>query len=259
MFERLMDGVWRYHDEAGSTSYLITGESSAAMIDCGMIVRPLMAEIRSITALPVALLLTHAHPDHYGAAAEFGEVWLHEADADALAVFEEAFSVMQIPPLKRETLHTFADGHVFDLGGRRLLACALPGHTPGSTLFVDDANGCIFCGDAVGSGDIVLMSVPLAYDLSDYRSSLAQLWERSEPWADYVWHSGHVHQADRGEGVPPNTPCRALVRDMMDLCTAVLEGRLQGERTRELFAPGGEARRAYMGRAGIVYCDSQCR
>lgn len=257
MFERLTDCIWRSHDAAGSTAYLIVGKTCAAMIDCGMVARPLMEEIRSITQLPVKLLLTHAHPDHYGAAAEFEEIWLHRADIAALPVFEKAFEIMRVAPLERSRLHAFDDGHVFDLGGRRIQACWLPGHTPGSSLFVCEEEACVFCGDAVGSGDIVLMSVPMAYDLAAYRRSLAGFMERSAPWEGYRWYSGHYHQAQRPDGEAPNEPCRALVGDMIALCDALLMGRLQGEATRELFAPGGAARRAYMGRAGIVYSDEQ--
>lgn len=259
MITQLTDFIWRYHDEMGSTSYLVVGKTRAAMIDCGGAGKQLMSWIRSITDLPVILLLTHAHPDHYGSAAEFDEVWLHEDDISALPVFEEAFSVMGVRPLDRKKLHSFADGHVFDLGGETLIACALKGHTPGSVVFVDEAQRCIFSGDAVGSGDIVLMSVPLAYDLSDYKRSLVAFLERSEPWANYTWHAGHYHQADRGEDEPPNTPCRELAADMAMLCGELLEGSIEGEKTQEIFAPNGIARRAYMGRAGIVYSDEQVK
>lgn len=259
MITKLTDSIWRYHDETGATSYLVVGKTRAAMIDCGGSGKPVMPWIREITALPVMLLLTHAHPDHYGSAAEFDEVWLHEDDISALPVFEEAFSVMGVRPLDRRTLHAFSGGHVFDLGGESIIACELRGHTPGSVVFVDEAQHCIFSGDAVGSGDIVLMSVPLAYDLSDYRRSLEDFLEKRASWADYTWHSGHYHQADRGEGEPPNTPCRALIADMIRLCDALLAGEAQGERVQELFAPGGRARRAYFGRAGIVFSDKQCK
>ena len=258
MFERIGESIWRYHDMTGSTSYLVVGKSSAVMVDCGMVPCAMMGAIRRITALPVRLLLTHAHPDHYGAAAEFDEVWLHEEDAAALSVFEPAFSVMRVPPLDRSRLHAFADGHVFDLGGMRLLACHLPGHTPGSCVFVCEEEKCIFCGDAVGSGDIVLMSVPLAYDLSDYRDSLGAYLERSRGWAEYTYLSGHCHQQKRADGTE-NPPCRALIEDMKALCGRLLAGDVRGEEVQEIFAPGGRAFRAYCGRAGIVYTEEQLK
>lgn len=259
MFEQIGKHLWRYHDETGSTSYLLVGESCAAMIDCGCVVRPLMEEIRKITVLPVKLLLTHAHPDHFGAAGSFSEVWMHEDDIVALPVFEPSFAVMGVPALRRETLHAFTDGDEFDLGGMKVVACALPGHTPGSTVFVCEEEALLFIGDAIGSGDIVLMSVPLAYDVSAYRASLVSFYERCAPWATYAWHSGHYHQAQRGEGQAPNTPCRELVDDMIALCGALLAGEIEGEPREEIFAPGGRSRRAYLGRAGMVYSDEQLK
>lgn len=256
MFESIAPSVWRYHDETGSTSYLVVGESRAAMIDCGAVARPLMAHIRAITPLPVDLLLTHAHPDHYGAAAEFDAVYLHEADAKALPVFEEAFKRMGVAPLRRDTLHTFSDGHVFDLGSVSLTACALPGHTPGSTVFICKALACVFSGDAVGSGDIVLMSVPLASSLADYRVSLLAFLEKTAACRDYTWYAGHYHQAQR-EGGTLNPPCYALCEDMAQLCAALISGSCKGFAVNEIFAPGGKAFRAYMGRAGIVYSAEQ--
>jgi len=256
MFKQIAPSIWRYHDETGSTSYLVVGSTRAAMIDCGAVARPLMADIRAITSLPVDLLLTHAHPDHYGAAAEFDAVYLHEEDIAALPVFEEAFAMMGVAPLPRQTLHPMADGQAFDLGGLRLTVCALPGHTPGSVVFLCEEAACVFSGDAVGSGDIVLMSVPLAYGLAQYRASLLAFLERTASCADYTWYAGHYHQAQRADG-ESNPPCRALVSDMTDLCGALLEGSVRGFEVEELFAPGGKAFRAYQGRAGIVYSADQ--
>ena len=256
MFERLSGSVWRHHDEAGSTSYLIVGAQRAAMVDCGTTGERLMPAIREITPLPVDLLLTHAHPDHYASAAEFERIWLHEADIRALPVLEAAFSALGVPPLERDRLTPFDDGRVFELGGRQLLACALPGHTPGSTVFIDDADGCMFTGDAVGSGDIVLMSVPLASSLSAYRDALRAFLDMTCARAGYIWHAGHVHQAVRPTG-EYNPPCRALCGEMAALCDAVLSGSVRGREVEERFAPQGRALRAALGRAGIVYCAEQ--
>lgn len=256
MFELLSGSVWRHHDGAGSTSYLIVGQQRAAMIDCGATGEPLMPAIRGITSLPVDLLLTHAHPDHYASAAEFERIWLHEADARVLPVMEATFAAMGIPPLPKDRMKPFADGHVFDLGGRELLARALPGHTPGSTLFIDDADSCIFSGDAVGSGDIVLMSLPLASTLSAYRDALHACLHTNGMRAGYRWYGGHAHQAVRRTG-EINPPCTALCEDMASLCDSILCGSIAGREVEERFAPGGRALRAEQGRAGIVYSTNQ--
>ena len=255
--KQIAKSVWRYHDAFGSTSYLVVGKERAAMIDCGMSAVPVMPMIREITQLPVDLLLTHAHPDHYGAAVEFERIWMHEADIEALGEMEPVFAGMGVAPLPQEKLCAFSDGHVFDLGGAQLLAAELTGHTPGSSVFVYEAEEMIFSGDAVGSGDIVLMAVPQAYDLGRYACSLREFLSRSAAWDGFSWHAGHWHQAERGEGQERNDPCRELIEDMAALCDMILEGRVTGEEVQEPFAPRGQARRAYHGRAGIVYCDHQ--
>lgn len=47
-----------------------------------------MPQIRALTGLAVDLLLTHAHPDHFGAAGEFDRIWLCEDDRETLACSE---------------------------------------------------------------------------------------------------------------------------------------------------------------------------
>lgn len=256
MFEQIAPRLWRFHDDTNSTSYLVLGDTRAAMIDCGSGHVPVMPMIREITSLPVDLLLTHAHPDHYGAAAEFERVYLHERDAQALEEMEPVFTIMGVPPLPRDTLRTFKDGHIFDLGGRRVTAIDLPGHTPGSVVFADDTGRALFSGDAVGSGDIVLMSVPKAYRLSDYRDSLRAFLTRIAPYEGYAWHAGHYHQAIREDGTE-NPVCPELIGDMAALCDALLAGEVTGFEVQELFAPNERSYRAYQGRAGIVLSESQ--
>lgn len=253
MMERMTDCLWRYHDQTGSTSYLVVGKEKAAMIDCGMGRMEVMPLIREITSLPVELLLTHAHPDHYGAAGEFGSIWLHEKDAQALPDMEPVFAGMGVPCLPREKIRCFTGGHLFELGGICLRAVELFGHTPGSTVFVEEKNRAVFSGDAIGSGDIVLMAVPMAYDLAAYQLSLETFLKRNEPWSDFRWYAGHYHQADRPGQSGANLPCRKMAEDMAALCGELLAGRLQGQSVCEPSAPDGRALRAYLHRAGMVY------
>ena len=49
-------------------------------------------------------------------------------------------------------------GQVIDLGGRQLEVVFTPGHTPGSTTFVDKENGYGFSGDSFGSGNLLVFT-----------------------------------------------------------------------------------------------------
>ena len=61
-------------------SFLIEGEKAAVLVDTGTGVGHLAEFVKAITAKPLTVLCTHAHPDHMGAVEEFGEVYLNEED-----------------------------------------------------------------------------------------------------------------------------------------------------------------------------------
>lgn len=255
--EKLRENLWRLNDEAGCTAYLAVGFNRAYMIDTGMGRSPLMPQIRAVTDLPVDLLLTHAHPDHFAAAGEFDRVWLCEADREILAGSEPLCRRFGVEPLQPDRVRFFRDGDGFDAGGIRLETLQLPGHTPGSCAFGVPEWKELFTGDAVGSGDIVLMTLPGALSVSGYRASLERFVQRAQPYADAEWRGGHFGQAGM-PGTPAYNPPRMQVAlDMMELCKKLLDGCLHGEAVEEPNAPGGHALRARWGTAGMVYMTAE--
>lgn len=251
--EPIREGLWRLNDEADCTAYLVVGRSRAYMIDTGMGRLPLMPQIRSVTDLPVELLLTHAHPDHFAAAGEFEHVWLCEDDREILAGSEPLCRRFGVPPLPVERVRFFRDGDIFDAGDIRLEALQLAGHTPGSCTFGVPAWKELFTGDAVGSGDIVLMTLPGASSVSAYRTSLERFVRRAAAYADTEWRGGHFGQAGEPGTPAYHPPCMRVALDMIALCKALLDGHLTGEPVEEPNAPGGHALRARWGTAGMVY------
>lgn len=115
--EKLREGLWRLNDEAGCTAYLVIGLNRAYMIDTGMGRPPLMPQIRALTGLAVDLLLTHAHPDHFGAAGEFERIWLCADDRETLACSEPLCHRFGVPTLPVQRVRFFRDGDSFDAGG----------------------------------------------------------------------------------------------------------------------------------------------
>jgi hydroxyacylglutathione hydrolase len=116
------------------------------LIDAGTRITGLDKIVASLTKKPVMLVVTHAHPDHTGSAInDFPELSIGAGDAASpfLSSYKGA-----IKPLK--------DGDVIDLGGRTLDVVATPGHTPGSTTFIDKTVGYGFSGDSFGSGNLLL-------------------------------------------------------------------------------------------------------
>ena len=59
----ISDTVWSIEDDA-AMMYLIAGTESALLLDTGLGLLDLPAVCRSLTPLPVRVLLTHAHGDH---------------------------------------------------------------------------------------------------------------------------------------------------------------------------------------------------
>lgn len=149
-------------------SYLVAGETWAALVDSGMGIGDIGAVVAELTDLPVRVLLTHEHFDHYGGARAFDELWTSPApsvrarlaegwDADRLAGQIDPASIWKrlppgfdpdayaIPPLEPTRLLT--DGERLDLGGRTLEVIATPGHSPGSISFLDPDARLLFTGD----------------------------------------------------------------------------------------------------------------
>ncbi|OGQ20728.1 MAG: hypothetical protein A2138_23065 [Deltaproteobacteria bacterium RBG_16_71_12] len=102
----------------------------------------------------LAVLLTHAHPDHRAAAHLFkapvyvgtGDVPLLEGRYRYASVMADLGLAIGVAPRPR-TVIPVEDGQVFVFGGRTFTAVALPGHTPGSTGWL--SGGLLFSGDAI--------------------------------------------------------------------------------------------------------------
>ncbi|WP_027927657.1 MBL fold metallo-hydrolase [Amycolatopsis benzoatilytica] len=107
---------------------------------------PLAEALSEHRLTPVALLATHGHPDHVGAAAELARshgapLWLHPRDAEW---YDGPFE-----PL--------GGADVLDAAGLAVRVLPLPGHTPGSVAFaVESGEGgrLVFTGDTLFAGSV---------------------------------------------------------------------------------------------------------
>jgi glyoxylase-like metal-dependent hydrolase (beta-lactamase superfamily II) len=161
--------------------YLLEADGRFTLFDSGLpgyldgLVRAMQERGADLSAIE-AVVLTHAHPDHFGLAetlrAEAGaRVLVHEADAiyatspdpapserpptdylgqwaQAEITFQHATAngAAQIQPVGE--VETFTDGAVLDVPGRPLVI-ATAGHTPGqSSLFLRD-HGALIVGDTL--------------------------------------------------------------------------------------------------------------
>ena len=70
--DRLNDHVLRISGMGGEKAYVIEGTDRACLFDGCSGVGSLRAFVRELTDLPVFMVMSHAHPDHCGAAFEYG-------------------------------------------------------------------------------------------------------------------------------------------------------------------------------------------
>lgn len=142
---------WLVSDGAGGPLVVIdpAGEPERLLLEIGS---------RAVAAV----VLTHGHFDHLGAAAALlartpAPLLVHEADApsitDALANGGAAFGFDHVAPAADRTL---ADGDIVEAGTLKLKVMHTPGHTPGSICLLaeTDAGPHLFSGDTLFAGSV---------------------------------------------------------------------------------------------------------
>lgn len=66
-------------------TYLLLGDTRALLIDTGLGVADIGAQVKTLTSLPVTVALTHAHWDHIGGLKFFPDFAMHEAEESGCA------------------------------------------------------------------------------------------------------------------------------------------------------------------------------
>lgn len=197
---RLGDGVtliWEQAVDPGlrCNIWFVEGRDRNLLVDSGLGMRPLRAELAFLSEKPVLCLASHSHFDHTGGHYEFEERLCHAAEAEVLAAPTRANTLIEnFVQLIQFTALPFADfdverytirpapatrlideGDVIDLGDRHLSVLHLPGHSPGSVALWEASSGLLFSGDVIYQGELYDFldhsSVP------DYLESLARLKE----------------------------------------------------------------------------------
>ncbi len=156
--------------------YLILGQEKAVLVDAGFGYEDIRHIIRSITDLPVMLVLTHGDPDHSYGSEHFGDIWLCQPDYGQILGFDtkperqfaaelgvkflkenkpeaierfdsKAFAEKSL--LRVLTPHFVKDGELFDLGEKTLEVIFTPGHSYGHIMLLDRAKKRLFSGDMI--------------------------------------------------------------------------------------------------------------
>lgn len=187
-------------DDLDAHIYLLNGESSLAMVDCGMGtergMKRVLENIRADDLDPNEidwLLLTHYHTDHASGAGRYVDQLslsvafsAHEADALQTAdhkrtSFEAAREAgffppdFDYPPCRVD--RPLQDGDTFDVGTLRVVYLETPGHCAGHGSFLVYGRELTYliAGDAVFAGGKLLLQAVPDCDLQASLSSVKRL------------------------------------------------------------------------------------
>ena len=261
-------------------AFLIEGEERAALVDTGCGIGDLAREVRELTDKPLIILLTHTHFDHDGGIYEFPGVPVYVNPLDGERIAEDRVNMVKYmgtedynemrrgyirsrgpircPDLDQAELLKLVpdhptndgyswlpvrDGNEIDLGGRVLKAIHTPGHTDGSTCFLDAENRILFSGDCANIS-IILTRQP-GNDMKLVKicnSTMTKLWKQEASF-------------DRlAVGHDAVTLDKQIVRDYRDLSAGILDGTITGSYEEVGFRKGDVAR---LGMAELWYqCDA---
>ncbi len=133
-------GTW----DVENNVWVIGDDDVCVVIDAAHDAKPILQAVAGRRVL--AVLFTHAHDDHIGAAGDLcaatgAPSYLHPADRvlwDRVHAFAPG--------------RALADGDTFEVGGVRIETLHTPGHAPGACCFYSEELGAVFTGDTLFQG-----------------------------------------------------------------------------------------------------------
>lgn len=197
--QKLVPGVEAVKDGFVSATLLDLDTDKIALVDAGNDPegKALLAALARRKLGPeavAAIFLTHGHGDHLAGCKLF----------PAAKVYALAADVVLAGP-KCPVTNPLADGEIVELGDLRLEAFAVPGHTPGSAVYL--ARGVLFFGDSAGASKdgTILKAVRLfSNDSAQNVASLKSLATRLAPRSREIKQLSFAHTGPL-EGFAPLT------------------------------------------------------
>lgn len=156
-------------------SYLLFGTKFALLIDTGLGIGNIKAEVDKLTSLPVKVITTHAHWDHIGGHKFFKDIYIHENDAEwiknglPISIDAVKSSIVKEPftknPPEEFDINNYAvytsksigllkDEDIIDIGSRKIRILHTPGHSPGHICLFEEEKGYLYTGDLIYLGTL---------------------------------------------------------------------------------------------------------
>ncbi len=169
-------------------SYLILGDKYALLFDCGTGYEDISEVVKSLTSLPIILMISHYHFDHVGNIDKFDNIWLgyNQIERQVLLIDN------RIKPTRKSHLgiveglkskefgfnKILCDSEFIDIGGLEIQVLYAGGHDPESIVLYDRTNNRLFAGDYLMKGAIITHNfvMPTA-SLEDYKKSIKNIYK----------------------------------------------------------------------------------
>lgn len=207
---KITSDTYRISEDGIANAYLLWGEKKALLIDCGLGVGNIREAVESLTSLPVEVALTHLHCDHAGGRNWFSSFAYHKKDNKGIFYFlasnyaarkllkmeAKDFKLSKKPHQAKRML--FDDTCVFDLGGRLIRVMNTPGHTPGSTVYLDEKEKLMFTGDEVEPW--LWLQLPGSLSVESWLPNAKKILSLADQYAIYGGHDkGELPKAELEE------------------------------------------------------------
>jgi glyoxylase-like metal-dependent hydrolase (beta-lactamase superfamily II) len=195
----------------GATNAYLLGQKRALLVDPAARTDELDEAVDATSVAHVAV--THHHPDHVGAVADYADrcgatVWARAGRTDAFA------STTGVAPDR-----TFREGTTIPVDGDGVAVLATPGHAPEHVAFAFDGGALV--GDLAVAAGSVVVGGPEA-DMRSYLTSLRRLCAR-DPGRLYPGHGPVIENA--------RATLERLVTHRLDREDRVRAAVLEGART----------------------------
>ena len=190
-----LPGVHHIEDALGVCMTLLVGRERALLVDTGYGLEDVAAFARSITPLPVTVMLTHGHHDHALGARWFRRVELLPEDTAVYALYTDV-------PQRRRVLESARSRGIpvdekgylaasmaeaeplgtgeMDLGGLTARVIPCPGHTPGSAVVYVPEQHLLLTGD--DWNPCTWLFFPEALPVRDYLKNVRGLTQLPFEW-----------------------------------------------------------------------------